>query len=287
MSICYPDGTDWSCVYTDEKLAEMRADPKILAKMELSEARAWYTLASLTAYRLGVCPTLVRPVAACCLPSSTWMAAPVGGGDAHVGALPLRTIGALNVTPYITGGEWVNGCGCIPSSCGCGNLSEVILPGPIGDIEYVKIGAEIIAPTRYRVDEGNRLVSIDPTLRWPSSQNLMASVGDPDTFAVSYYRGMAPNELVRSAAGALAAEFFKLCTADKNCRFPRRVKEVTRGGTTYEVDVSLFADGLTRIPEADFVIRQLNPNLLKSQSRVTSPDAHRRGGVRRQTWGRW
>lgn len=283
--ICYPDGTDWSCVYDDEKLAEMRADPKILKKMELSEARAWYTLASLTAYRLGVCPTLVRPVAACCGPG-TWMAAPVGGGDAHVGALPLRTIGALNVTPYITGGEWVNGCGCIPSSCGCGNLSEVILPGPIGDIEYVKIGTETISPTRYRVDEGNRLVSTDPTLRWPGNQNLAAAVGQPDTFAVSYYQGMAPNELVQAAAGALAAEFFKLCTADKNCRFPRRVKEVTRGSTTYEVDVALFADGLTRIPEADFVIRQLNPNLLKSVPRAISVDSRSRR-PRRQTWGAW
>lgn len=286
MSICYPSDTDWSCVYTDAEIATMRSDAKTSKQMDLSEARAWYTLAALTAYRVGVCPTLVRPVAACCGPS-TWMAAPVGGGDAHVGALPLRTIGALGVTPYITGGEWVNACGCIPSACGCDGLSEVILPGPIGDIEYVKIGAETISPTRYRVDDGSRLVSIDPTLVWPTNQNLAASVGQEDTFAISYYRGMAPNELVRSAAGALAAEFFKLCTADKNCRFPRRVKQVTRGSTTYEVDVSLFADGLTRIPEADLVIRLLNPNLLKQAPRVISPDSNRAGRNRRQTWGAW
>lgn len=284
MDICYPSDTDWSCMYDEETLTTMRSDPKILAKMKLAEAQAWYTLAALTAYRIGVCPTLVRPCAASCAPTGTWMAAPVSGGE-NVSALPLRTIGALNITPYITGGEWVNGCGCVPTSCGCGRLSEVILPGPIGDIEYVKIGAETINPTRYRVDEGNRLVSTDPTLVWPTRQDLAAAPGQPDTFIVSYYRGMAPNAFTRAAAGALAVEFYKLCMADKSCRFPRRVKEVTRGSTTYQVDVSLFADGLTRIPEADFVIRLLNPNLLKQQPRVISPESRRRGGARRQTWG--
>src|SRR5690606_12509037 len=70
--ICYPSDTDWGCAYTEEQLAEMRGDPDTLKKMELSEARAWYTLAALTAYRIGVCPELVRPTAACCLPFGTW-----------------------------------------------------------------------------------------------------------------------------------------------------------------------------------------------------------------------
>lgn len=284
MSICYPSDTDWTCAFTEEQLIEMRADPKTVKRMELAEAQGWYTLAALTAYRVGVCPTVVRPTVACHTPTGTWMAAPVDSG--HTGALPLRTIGALNITPYVTGGQWVNGCGCSPVACGHGSLSEVILPGPIGDIEWVNVNGEIISPTRYRVDNGNRLVSTDPTLRWPSSQDFTAGVGDPNTFSVSYYQGAPPNELVRAAAGALAVEFYKLCTKDKNCRFPRAVKQVTRGNTTYEVDVTLFADGMTRIPEADLVIRLLNPNKLKQAPRVTSPDARRgAGAVRRQTWG--
>ena len=82
MSICYPSDTDWSCAYDEETLTTMREDPKTLKKMKLAEAQGWYTLAALTAYRIGVCPTLVRPCAARCTPGGTWMAAPVGGGGA-------------------------------------------------------------------------------------------------------------------------------------------------------------------------------------------------------------
>lgn len=284
MSICYPSDTDWSCAYSATKLAEMRSDPEVLSKMQLSEARAWYSLAMLTAWRVGVCPELVRPVAACCNPFGTWMAAPVGGGDAHVGALPLRTIGALNITPYVTGGQWVNGCGCIPSACGCSSLSEVILPGPVGEIEYVKLNGETIDPAKYRVDNGDRLVSLDPDLIWPATQDMRAAPDAVGAFSVSYYRGMAPNELVRSAAGVLATEFFKACT-DKACRLPRRVTRVARRGVDYEIGAGLFEDGITHIDEVDFVIRLLNPNLLKQAPRIVAPENRSRD--RRTTYGGW
>lgn len=182
-------------------------------------------------------------------------------------------------TPYVTGGQWVNGCGCGPNigGCGCSTLSEVYLPGPVGDIEFVKIAGVTIDPARYRVDDGDRLVAVDPTLVWPVDAGI--------EFVVSYYRGMAPNELTRSAAGYLAAEFYKSCTRDTSCRLPKRVTQVTRSGTTYEVDPGLFSDGLTKIPEVDALILMLNPNRLKQGSRVVSPDSRRQ--PRRQTWGRY
>ncbi|QNJ55529.1 head-to-tail adaptor [Microbacterium phage Phinky] len=281
--ICYPSDTDWGCAFTAEQLGVMRADAATVKDMELAEARAWYTLASLTAYRLGVCPEAVRPVAACCAPSGTYFAAPVNGGDSHVGALPIRTIGALGVTPYVTGGTWVNGCGCLPIGCGCSSTREVVLPGPVGAIEKIDIGGEIVDPSRYRIDDGNVLVAVDPNLQWPLRQDVFAQPGQPDTFTVTYYRGAAPDELIRAAAGALAAEYYKLCRSDKNCRFPKKVKSVTRFGTTYDVDTTLFEGGITNIPEADFVIRMLNPHLLKQGTRVISVDAPRR--TRRSTYG--
>ncbi|QUE25582.1 head-to-tail adaptor [Microbacterium phage Fransoyer] len=283
MSICYPSTTDWGCAYSEQKLAEMRSDPEIRRKMELSEARAWYTLAALTAWRIGVCPTLVRPVAACHAPFGSWVAAPVGGG--HSKALPVHTIGALNITPYVTGGVWVNACGCGPAICGHDSLSTVYLPGPVGGIEYIKLDGEIIDPSRYAVYDGNRLVSLDPALVWPASQDLRSGPDDFGAFAVSYYQGVAPNELVASAAGYLAVEFFKSCTGDGKCRLPRKVTQVSRRGTTYEVDTGLFADGLTRIPEVDAVILMLNPNRLAQAPRIVAPELGSRRN--RPTWGQW
>lgn len=285
MSMCYPSVTDWSSAYTDEELAQMRADPVKLRKMKLAEARGWYVLAALTAWRIGVCPVLVRPVAACHAPQGSWMAAPAGGGSSHVSALPLRTIGGLNMTPYVTGGEWVNGCGCGVGVCGHDDMRSLYLPGPVGDIEWVKIDGEVIDPTKYRVDDGNRLISLDPDLVWPGRQNIYVGPDDPGSFAISYYQGAAPDDLIASAAGHLAIEFYKSATKDSTCRLPRRVKEVSRRGTTYEVNLGLFADGLTRIEEVDAVILILNPNKQKQRSRIVAPELNRRGT--RTTWGRY
>lgn len=281
--ICYPGTTDWSSGYTDQELATMREDPGKVRKMKLAEARAWYVLAALTAWRIGVCPVLVRPVAACCAPAGSWLAAPVGGG-AHTSALPIRTIGGLNMTPYVTGGEWVNACGCGVGICGHANMRDLYLPGPVGDIEWVNIGGEIIDPSRYRVDDGNRLIALDDELVWPGNQDMYGNVGDPDTFAISYYQGAAPDDIISSAAGHLAIEFYKSATKDANCRLPRRVEEVSRRGTTYKIDQGLFSDGLTRIPEVDAVILILNPNKQKQRSRIVVPG---NPAPRRQTWSRY
>ena len=279
--ICYPADTDWGCAYTDEQLEEMRGDPKTLATMQRSEALAWYTLASLTAYRIGVCPTVIRPCSAGCAPAGSWIAAPVS--SAGEGALPVAHIGSA-FTPHISGGQWVNSCGCGGAGdCGCSRIDEVILPGPVGEIVSVQIDGVEIDRSLYRVDEGNRLVSLADDLRWPVCQNLSAAPGEPGSFVVTYYQGAAPNELTRYAAGVLAAEFYKACTGAKGCRLPKGVTSVTRGGVSYEVDTGLFENGLTKITEVDAVIRIFNPNALKQASKVYSPDAGARG--RRQTWG--
>lgn len=279
MTLCYPSDTDWACAYTAEQLEEMRADPLKAAAMARSEMLAWYTLASLCAYRIGVCPTVIRPCSAgCSTGNRVWMEAVVSG--ASMGALPTMTIGS-SFTPHVTGGNWVNSCGCSPDDCSCSSLSEVILPGPVGDIESVTIGGTVIEATRYRVDNGNRLVSTDPDLVWPACQDMRADADEVGSFVVTYYRGAAPNEMTRFAAGVLAAEFYKACTRQK-CRLPAGVTSVVRGGTTYEIQTGLFENGRTGIYEVDAVIHIYNPYMLKSAPRVLSPEGASRG--RRTTW---
>jgi hypothetical protein len=279
MTMCYPADTDWTCAYTVAELEAMRGNPETLAVMHRSEALAWYTLASLTAYQIGVCPDTVRPCAARCAGLGTWMEAVVD--TTSTGGLPVRTIGGI-FTPYLSGGNWYNGCGCRRADdCSCSRVSEVILPGPVGSIESVKIDGVEQPRATYRVDNGNRLVSLDPDRPWPLCQDMALDPDEIGAFEVTYYRGSAPTEITRFAAGVLAAEYFKACTGDKKCRLPAGVTTITRGGTTMEVDTGLYKDGYTGIREVDQVIRIFNPNGLKQAPRVLSPGTR---NPRRSTW---
>jgi hypothetical protein len=276
--MCYPPDTDWSCKFTEAELAEMRNDPVKLAAMERSEAYAWSTLAALTAYRIGTCPITVRPCALGCAPAGTWMEAPVGSGGTS--SLPLQTIGR-SFTPNIQGGVWVNSCGCT-SGCSCGPLSEALLPGPVGDVLEVKVDGVILDQSSYRIDNGNRLVRQDGGT-WPLCQDMSLPADGEGTFSVTYYRGAAPNEITRFAAGALAVEFYGACMKDSKCRLPRGTVSVVRRGVSIEMEPD-FMKSISSWPEIAPVIEMYNPNRLKGAPRVISPDA---GRVRRQTWGSW
>jgi len=266
MTICYPANTDWSCYGTDEEIAEL--DPIAKAR---SEALAWLTLARLTAYQIGVCPTTVRPCAASCAPRGSWTAFPVG--SAVSGGLPTIAIGSI--VPHINAaGAWTNSCGCLSSSgCGCASLAEVLLPGPVGLIESVVVDGEALPVDAYRVDDGNRLVRLDGGL-WPLCQDLAAAAAD--AFSVTYYRGAAPNEITRWAAGILAREFYLACNGDRACRLPDGVQSITRDGVTYEIQTGMFEGGFTGIREVDTVIGIYNPYALKQAPTVTSPESRRR-----------
>ena len=269
MTLCVPPGADWTCAYSAEQLAVMRAHSDTAAKMERSEALAWISLHRLSGGRIGVCPITVRPCAASYSAAGTWTAAPAGG----IG--PFYP-GSTSWSPYINAqGAWVNGCGCT-SGCGCGPaLSEVILPGPVGRIVEVWLNGAVVNPSRYRVDNGNRLVATDPDLTWPASQNLMQDAHGTEAFSVTYYQGTPPTDVTLWAAGLLAVEFYKACTSDKSCRLPSGVRSITRQGVSYEIRTDMFEDGKTGIREVDTLISALNPYGLRSRPVVYSPDRAR------------
>lgn len=272
--LCYPDSTDWSCAYTAEELAALRADPATAAALARAEALGWYTLASLTAYQIGVCATVVRPCAARCDPAGTWMTAPVRGGRHMV---PPVAIGSFS--PHLEDGVWVNACSCDrPADCSCTALCEAILPGPVGMVTSVVLDGTQLPRGAYRVDNSNRLVRTDGQC-WPACQDLSSS--DPyHGLWVTYYRGAAPNPLTEYAAGVLAHEFYLAC-GNKACRLPAGVTSVTRQGVSYQVVAGSFPGGYTGIHEVDAVIRIFNPYGLTSPPRVVSPDVPR---GRQTTW---
>jgi hypothetical protein len=280
-SICTPDGTDWSCAYTPEELAVMRADPIIAAVMARSESLAWMTLAALTADQVGTCPITVRPCKAGCRNSDTYLTAPVGLSGHYAGVYA----GRATFAPYINGqGVWVNSCGCgSANDCSCAALCEAILPGPVGDITEVLLDGAVLDPTAYRVDNGNRLVRIDGDC-WPACQDMAAAPTEADTFAVTYYRGAAPDDVLLWVAGLLAVEWYKACNNDKTCRLPRGARNISRQGIQYEIERNLFSEGTTGIPEVDAVVARYNPYGLKMAPVISTPQTIRR--PRQTTWSR-
>jgi hypothetical protein len=269
MTICYPSTTDWSCAFDQAELQALRDVPASAHNLAVSEAFAWYLLASLTGYRIGVCPVTVRPCASRCAPSGTWLVAPVS--RASTAALGGR-IGLLN--PFISGGVWYNACGC-RDQCECTNLPAVDLPGPVGKIESVMLEGVELDPTAYRVEDGSRLVRTDGE-PWPACND--------GTFEVTYYRGAAPNIMIERAAGILAHEFYLSCEGGA-CRLPSNVVRASRGGESYEFQPTDFPDGQTDIPEVNAVIRIYNPNGLKMPVTMASPETVGTGG-RMTTWRR-
>lgn len=268
MSICVPDGTDWGCALSDEEILGL--DP---ALKERSEALAWSTLSALLGYRLSLCPVSIRPCAAGCS-TQTWDQAMVYGNDWN--GVPSGGVFA----PYVSNGSWFNGCGCKSAdSCGCTAINQIILPTPAGDIVSVSLEGSTLDPSAYRVDNGNKLVRQDGGT-WPVCQDMNLPASDPAAFVITYYPHLGPNELLRYAAGILAAEYYKSCSGGK-CRLPNGVTSITRTGVTMEIPSGLFPNGATGLREVDPIIRIYNPNGVKAPARVLSPDSAR---ARVTTW---
>jgi hypothetical protein len=265
--LCPPE-TDWSCAFTDEEIAELDTAVK-----ERSERLAWSTLVALTGYQVAPCPIEVRPCAERCAQGS-YIEAPVVAGGYQGGG---------QFTPVLSGGYWLNSCGCGSGvHCSCSGFSEIYLPAPVGPIVEVVIDGQLINPSNYRVDNNLQLVGQND-LVWPLCQDMGAPAGAVGTFVITYYRGFPPDSNLIYAAGVLATEFYKACTGAKGCRLPAGVTTVTRQGITMEIQTGLFVGGFTGLPEVDAVIAIYNPYGLKSQPTITSPETV---GARRTTW-RW
>ncbi|MEC3994985.1 hypothetical protein VSR01_16190 [Actinacidiphila sp. DG2A-62] len=247
-------------------------DPAVLGR--------WQRIASITLWRLsgmrwGPCPVTVRPCRRACLD-----AAPISF-QAGAGAGPW--------VPYIgVDGMWRNAspCAC-RSSCSCGELCEVKLPGPVYDVLSVAVDGEDLVPEAYRVDAPGLLVRTDGEC-WPTCQDMAASEGAPGTFTVTYRWGLPLDAAAIAAVSDLTCELVKTCLPAGSCgpcRLPGNVTKLARQGSTVTtrqgVTVSdfdptvVFASGRTGVPLVDLWLTTVNPHGLASPSRVYSPDYKR------------
>lgn len=228
-------------------------DPLIQAR---AIALASSTLYRLTGYRVGGCPVTVRPCKAPCAVGfpSYYSFGPYGWMQPHIGL----------------SGSWINSCGCT-RDCSCTELCEIELPAPVGEVVEVRADGAVVADTDYRLD-GNRLVWVGTgDCPWPACQDLSKPDTEVGTFSVTYYNSYPVDALGAYAAGVLAKEYAQACIGNK-CRLPLSVTSISRQGVSFEIPTGAFPNGMTGIREVDTFIAIWNPQALRQQVRVWSPD---------------
>lgn len=216
-----PDDEEYTCEHLDELTPDARATIE-----EMATAFLW----NWTARQFGACPVTIRPCRQNC-----WQGVSTYWGRGGVGSTLSTGIAGRPFTPVIINGGWYNiGCGTCGDSCGCGHTESLQLPGPIAAVTEVQIDGEVLPPSAYRVDNDRFLVRTDGGA-WPTCQDMNAALGEENTWAVTYERGIPVPAGGQVAAGSLACELAKAACRDKSCGLPQRVQSVTRQGVTIAV----------------------------------------------------
>lgn len=225
--------------------------PELLAEVEES---ATDILWALLGRRFGICSHTVRPCRQRCRPA---------GYD----AFPLT---------YSWGYEpWslLVGCRCRPGNCGCTDLCQVTLPGPVAEITEVLVDGAVVPAEEYRVDEWRHLVRLGDEC-WPSCQDYSLDTDQPGTWSITYTRGRPVPTLARRAFSVLRCELVKLCNRDASCVLPRNMASVNRQGVTIQFKGDDATAALIEfIPEVALAVRRYNPRALQADAAIYRADA--------------
>lgn len=274
-SVCATDYDAWEVEPVE---ADPEADPPVEAVEGVpvysdevkayAEAMAGQTMRLLTGFRVGGCPITVRPCRAGC-DDPTYRSYPAQGASGSTPWYPVQL-----------GGNWLNiGCGLHLGACGCTGVEAIRLSSIVGAITEVKIDGAVLDESAYRLDHGGILVRIDGEM-WPLCQHIDAPDTEPGTWSVSYTPGELVDGIGATAAGLLALEYAKACSASGKCSLPAGVQTIARGGVTMTLAVDVFPNGRTGIVAVDTYLERWNPHGLRSRPVVWSPDRHLPRGTR-------
>lgn len=264
------------------------------AKDRAKRLAAWL-LWTATGRQLGRCETTLRPCRRGCNTGGTdWPVRPDG-----------RTVGygrwmAVVENPASTPWAGVM-CGCGRHACSCNKVCEIHLPGVAPEPVRVRVGAEEIPLSSFRVDSGHWLVwqavydpvtgcSTQPAC-FPVCQDLSLPPGSPGTWEVTYSHGLeVPQELL-DVAPELVCEVVKACSgaSPSECRLPSNVVSMTRNGVEFQFgdNTGTVTNATGRIlrfniPAVDMMVQSINPYGVTDVVRAWSPDMPGTGRI--QTW---
>jgi hypothetical protein len=223
------------------------------------EATIWATtfLWAATGRRFNECVVAVRPCGSepCNDGSLNWL-----GSSWYGGAW----------IPYIWNGDWYN-CAC-PGRCSCDPRSQIRLAGPVAEILEVTLGADVIDPATYFVNDGHWLVRAHPDV-WPTCTDQNSLDGD-DVLTVTYVRGDGIPSSLKAAAKKLRCEYIKACNGDTSCQLSAYVQSISRAGVDFTMVpyADLLAMNLTGVWIVDQTIKMFNPYGLKQRPRIWAPE---------------
>jgi hypothetical protein len=233
-----------------------------LARQETALALASSFLWAATGRRYGVCPVSVRPNQS-------------GGAEVVYQAFPVipgshNALGAPG-GPFLFAGRWYN-AGCVSACCG-NQACAIVLRGPVHSVDEVRVGADVIEASSYRVDVtgGVYLLVRTDGQCWPTCQDFRTEPGEAGSFTVTYGLGLTPPLDLLVAAALLACEYSK-ALAGGPCKLPSKMTRLSRQGVEIELEPPAPDDGKTGIREVDDVIATLNPSKRKSPPLLLSPD---------------
>lgn len=229
----------------------------------------------------GLCDVKIRPCRSGCASAAYWRETFWGRGPYPW----MNRVNSGSWVPLLIGGQWYNlDCGCA-GACSCAEEGPTALrlPGPVASVSEVKIDGAVLDPSAYQVLYNRVLVRLDGKT-WPACQDLMADSDKPNTFEVSYRRGVPVPTGGQIAAGVLACELAKAACNDSSCQLPQRIQTLTRQGVTigFNDDFSMLDEGKTGI----WLIDSWTASVRKppSHAGVRSPDYKGKRGGNTTTW---
>lgn len=225
------------------------------AQQQQAVALAVEWLWSKSARRYGTRPVLLRPQ------------------TRSRGMRPWPGIGLQPMSSVISGlsSGWMDGEGTREHD------QVLELPAPVVSVESVEIDGVTVDPDVWRL-ENNYLVRQDGGI-WPRTQNLIAALGQPNTWAVRFTRGFAVTDFGMYATGKLVCYFGKQIAGGKPCELPYNTTNVTRAGVSISRSTGKGQAAQTSpVPEVDQWLAMVNPDQLRSEPVIWSPD------VDRQRW---
>lgn len=124
---------------------------------------------------------------------------------------------------------------------------------PVHDVLEVRIGADVLDPTKWRLLPGTNLLVRTDGEPFPESQNLLVAPGAEGTWTVTFRHGYPlPPGVDRRIAG-FACLIARSCRGD-DCQLPDGVRITRKGDEEYAIVVDYRADGLTGyVPLDDWI----------------------------------
>lgn len=218
----------------------------------------------LTAQRFSECPTTLRPCREECYGEGGygWGWRSMWWGD---------TVGYP--TPVNISGQWYNlGCGSCGQNCSCTPISETYLPGPVVQINEVKVdGVVLVNGVDYRVDDYRKLVRLGDV--WPFCNDLNKADTEVGTWSVNATYGEPVPMLGQLAVGEVACSFVDLLLGN-DCALPAGITDLTRQGVSMSFantsnDLLQF---FARFPISYLFVKTYNPHGLMARAKAYDLD---------------